>query len=265
MCLACSTGATGTSSRAELAGEFGVSRERVRHIEVITRKRAVHRSLHPRNFASPAGSLSHALHMQSDPKFHNEIGAPIPRDAAHNPVPKRICASWFGAPRCFNGPRSKAHTRSPRLGHRYTRLCLSFQLRWRGKPPRTVVMGTFYVNRITRKRAVYRAPHLAIHPRNFASPVGSLSHALKMQSDPKFHNEIGAPILRDAAHSPVPKRICASWFGAPRCLNGPPVHGTHEPSTAPKSGRTFSFMSCLEPAGVIEWGGLVHIRQALNG
>jgi hypothetical protein len=43
------------------------------------------------------------------------------------------------------------------------------------------------------KRAVHRAPRSAIHARNFASPIGSLSHALQMQSDPKFHRQ--SPLL----------------------------------------------------------------------
>jgi hypothetical protein len=34
-----------------------------------------------------------------------------------------------------------------------------------------------------------RAVCSAIHARNFASPIGSLSHALQMQSDPKFHRQ----------------------------------------------------------------------------
>jgi hypothetical protein len=60
---------------------------------------------------------------------------------------------------------------------------------------------------------------------------------------------------RDAApdHNPVPKRICASWFKAPRCLNGTPsmarAYRWEEHSL--KSGLFLFFMSCLEPTGVL--------------
>ena len=39
-------------------------------------------------------------------------------------------------------------------------------------------------------------PSPAIHAQHFASSIGRLSRALQMQSHPKFHNEIGVPIVR---------------------------------------------------------------------
>ena len=36
----------------------------------------------------------------------------------------------------------------------------------------------------------------AIHARHFASSIGHLSRALQMESYPKFHNEVGVPIVR---------------------------------------------------------------------
>jgi uncharacterized Zn-finger protein len=35
-----------------------------------------------------------------------------------------------------------------------------------------------------------------IRARHFASSIGRLSHALQMESYPKFHNEVGVPIVR---------------------------------------------------------------------
>ena len=35
-----------------------------------------------------------------------------------------------------------------------------------------------------------------IHARHFASSIGHLSCALQMESYPKFHNEVGVPIVR---------------------------------------------------------------------
>jgi uncharacterized Zn-finger protein len=40
------------------------------------------------------------------------------------------------------------------------------------------------------------SPRSTIHARHFASSIGRLSRALQMESYPKFHNEIGVPIVR---------------------------------------------------------------------
>ena len=45
-------------------------------------------------------------------------------------------------------------------------------------------------------RVLIDSPRSAIHARHFASSIGRLSRALQMQSYPKFHNEIGVPIVR---------------------------------------------------------------------
>src|SRR5215510_14394308 len=39
-------------------------------------------------------------------------------------------------------------------------------------------------------------PSLDIHARHFVSSIGRLSRALQMESYPKFHNEVGVPIVR---------------------------------------------------------------------
>jgi uncharacterized Zn-finger protein len=39
-------------------------------------------------------------------------------------------------------------------------------------------------------------PSLDDHTRHFASSIGRLSRALQMESYPKFHNEVGVPIVR---------------------------------------------------------------------
>jgi len=39
-------------------------------------------------------------------------------------------------------------------------------------------------------------PSSTIHARHFASSIGALSRALQMESYPKFHNEVGVPIVR---------------------------------------------------------------------
>ena len=39
-------------------------------------------------------------------------------------------------------------------------------------------------------------PSPTIHARHFASSIGRLSRALQMESYPKFHNEVGVPIVR---------------------------------------------------------------------
>jgi len=60
-------------------------------------------------------------------------------------------------------------------------------------------MGTFYGNRTTREGRPHRVliePSLAIHARHFASSIGRLSRARQMESYPKFHNEVGVPIVR---------------------------------------------------------------------
>ena len=40
------------------------------------------------------------------------------------------------------------------------------------------------------------SPRSTIHARHFASSIGRLSRALQMESYPKFHNEVGVPIVR---------------------------------------------------------------------
>jgi hypothetical protein len=61
--------------------------------------------------------------------------------------------------------------------------------RWGEKLPMDCRYGYVSATESREKRAVHRAPRSAIHARNFASPIGSLSHALQMQSDPKFHRQ----------------------------------------------------------------------------
>ena len=39
-------------------------------------------------------------------------------------------------------------------------------------------------------------PRSTIQARHFASSIGRLSRALQMESYPKFHNEVGVPIVR---------------------------------------------------------------------
>ena len=39
-------------------------------------------------------------------------------------------------------------------------------------------------------------PSSTIHARHFASSIGRLSRALQMENYPKFHNEVGVPIVR---------------------------------------------------------------------
>jgi hypothetical protein len=113
----------------------------------------------------------------------------------------------------------------------YTSRCMSFRAspvggrncRW------TVVMGTF------------RQPNHADR---------SLSHALQMQSDPKFH--------RQSPETPLLITIRCQSVSAP---HGPGPRGalmaplsmahTSRPQ-ASKADVFLSFMSCLEPAGVIE-------------
>jgi len=43
---------------------------------------------------------------------------------------------------------------------------------------------------------VLSSPRSTIHARHFASSIGRLSRALQMESYPKFHNEVGVPIVR---------------------------------------------------------------------
>ena len=69
-----------------------------------------------------------------------------------------------------------------------------------------VAIGTFYGSRTMRERR--RSPDAnrwvtcgasyrwTIHARHFASSIGRLSRALQMESYPKFHNEVGVPIVR---------------------------------------------------------------------
>ena len=40
------------------------------------------------------------------------------------------------------------------------------------------------------------SPRSTIHARHFASSIGRLSRAQQMESYPKFHNEVGVPIVR---------------------------------------------------------------------
>ena len=60
-------------------------------------------------------------------------------------------------------------------------------------------MGPFYGNRIMRKGSRSPGADRTLARRSMHGTlrsIGRLSRALQMQSDPKFHNEIGAPIVR---------------------------------------------------------------------
>ncbi len=78
----------------------------------------------------------------------------------------------------FSTPKQR--TRSLRIAA--TTICLGFR--------RPASPGA------NRQRPVERSPRSAIHARHFASLIGRLSRELQMESYPKSHNEVGAPIVR---------------------------------------------------------------------
>ena len=78
---------------------------------------------------------------------------------------------------------------------------------WEKLPMEVSRSGTFYGNRkMTREgrrspgaKSIVTcgaSPRSTIHARHFASSIGRLSRALQMESYPKFHNELGVPIVR---------------------------------------------------------------------
>src|SRR4029077_8621163 len=91
-----------------------------------------------------------------------------------------------------------------------------------------------------------------IHARHFASSIGRLSRALQMESYPKFHNEVGVPIVRIG---------CREF----KCIGDkPPQDHPHIYLKLGDASESSDPIALRYPASILVWAHRKLIRQSVH-